>query len=257
MLKLLFILSIILFFPPNYLLANKIIRPPQKFFSTSIGGGLALSQNIRKNNLTKIFGKSYQNKKVTYLPIPIVSMKIGRFRTSAMGLTFDAYQSPLWGVDLLLMYTGDKYKADLMQSRKKSVFLGINGRFHIIECSYIRDVQSISHGGIFTISSSPRIALTKKIHLNVKTGIRFYSKNYVDYYFGVKDHKVIIGDRDSYSGKSSTAFFINPGMMYFFSPTFMLMAGVGIDFYSNGIYSSPTVTRKTKLSGMLGLIYKI
>lgn len=217
--------------------------------SFALGGGVALSNNIRVNN-----NLADQNRKTLVNWIPAISLKYDNFAIRGNRVLYTFHQS-WWMLRAMATYGGDEYRSEGIGKRHNSFFGGLDARLLFLSLGFKYDLQGRSHGMESYLSVGKRVVVDN-MTFAARVGLKHYSANYVDYYFGVRSNEVT-SDRGFYEGKSSTSTFINfsPSITFYEALTFRM--AFGYERMGDEIYNSPTVSKRDKYSGVFMITWEL
>ncbi len=224
---------------------NNTKSGPTNKFHLSLGGGVAIKNNIRKNNTARWSGGD-----VIALPIPLVQIAWGPISMGAQGLNAQIYANQTWGAFINFNRTGDKYESTGMDDRLDSWFFGGGFRFKKINVLYIRDIQGRSRGKKLTVHYAEMLPLGEKILARASVGVECYNQSYADYYFGVKANEATT-DRPEYHPNHyclPTASFLP---MYRYSEKLNFISGLSFKGLTKEIRHSPTTTGTWLEAGLI------
>lgn len=200
----------------------------------SIGAGVAIKNNIRLNN-------QYRNGHgdIIFRPIPLLQISYGPVFVGQQGLTVSALGDRMKSLYLNLNNSGDRYDGIGMESRKNSWFAGVGVKYNKFNLLISRDINGRSKGIKLNGSYAEFYTINKTFFTRSSLGLECFSKNYAEYYYGVRASEATIS-RAEYHPKAycvpSMAFF--PG--YKVNENASVMTGVSLKTIAQQVRHSPT-----------------
>ena len=136
-----------------------------------------------------------------------------------------------------------------MSKRKASLWLGAGMRLPTAALNYSLDVSTDALG--YSKGTQAKVQIDKnfrvgKFVVTPRLSATWLDKNYVDYYYGVKDTEVRI-DRPSYKGKSTVNAEVGVRTAYNFNPHHSVSLDVSAIALGSQIKKSPLVDDSTQL----------
>ncbi len=208
----------------------------KKSFKLSVGLGIALKNNIRKDNNNSGTGGD-----IVFSPIPLIQFAWGPISLGAQGLNASVYGNRQMGVFFNLNSMGDRYNGSGMDDRENSWFLGAGFRFHKLSFLYSHDLQGRSHGKKITLHYTEMYPIGTKFFTRSAVGAECYNRSYADYYFGVKASEVTTTRSEYHTGGyciPAVSFF--PGYKY--DENISFLTGLSLKGIPKEIRRSPTTT---------------
>ncbi|MBF0361219.1 MAG: MipA/OmpV family protein [Oligoflexia bacterium] len=218
----------------------------------SIGGGYAVSTNIRKDNDLDGKGGEYVSSW-----IPLVSLSWWRLSFRGMQLQFKLFNDSLFSASLKLSRMGQEYRSGYLSKRRSSFAMGGEIRIILINISYLRDIDGVSGGSIYQFSSGiPLPAIENLLFIHLGFGLELNDRKYVDYYFGVRDNE-ITSYRPQYSGEKTWNRFI--ALNFNLKPVEVFSTSLSIRYKSYGpsIKNSPTVRTNNEFSYAAMMVFNL
>lgn len=208
----------------------------EKSWRASVGYGIALKNNIRKDN-------NYSNGRadIIFNHIPLVQLGWGPISIGAQGLTASFIGNKDVAGYLNLNRAGDRYYATGMSARYDSWFLGAGVKYYNYNFLLTRDIDGRSHGYKMNFSYAALYPIGEKVFTRSSVGIECFSESYSNYYYGVSDNEAT-SSRNAYHPKAycvPTASFF-PG--YKITNEINVLIGVSLKLLTNSVRNSPTTT---------------
>ncbi len=210
-------------------------------FNFSIGTGVVIKDNIRKNN-----NLNHRSSKIITIPIPVVSVRYNSFFFGGDGLGINLTNSPFFRSSIAISRSGDAYRSYEMKKRRSSFFItpAISSLF--FKCSFMHDLENTSNGYKLNTSLNHRVLLKKETFITMGIGLEHFSSRYSNYYFGVLETESLEG-RSSYTPKKATNRFVQLGLMSSYKKV-MINISSSLKKYAATIKSSPTVRKDQEAS---------
>ncbi|MDD4974216.1 MAG: MipA/OmpV family protein [Bacteriovorax sp.] len=205
-----------------------------KSWRLSLGYGIALKNNIRKDN-----NYSGGQADVLFNHIPLVQIAWGPISIGAQGLSANLVGNREVAGYLNINRVGDRYYATGMENRSDSWFFGAGLKYHKLNFLLARDINGRSHGVKATIHYVVLYPLGKKIFVRSSAGIECYNRSFAEYYYGVRSNEAT-SNRSEYHPKAyclPTASFF-PGYKY--SEDINFLMGVSLKGLTQAVRKSPT-----------------
>jgi outer membrane scaffolding protein for murein synthesis (MipA/OmpV family) len=207
-----------------------------KSWHLSLGYGIALKNNIRKDN-----NYSGGQADVLFNHIPLVQIGWGPISIGAQGLSANLVGNREVAGYLNINRVGDRYYATGMENKKDSWFFGAGLKYHKLNFLVARDINGRSHGIKATAHYVALYPLGEKIFVRSSAGLECYNKSFADYYYGVKSSEAT-PTRSEYHPKTyclPTASFF-PGYKY--NEDLNFLVGVSLKGLTQSVRKSPTTT---------------
>jgi outer membrane protein len=207
---------------------------PQKKWHLSLGYGVAVKNNIRKDNLYSGAGNS-----IILNHIPLVQIGWGPISVGAQGLTASFIGDKNIAGYFNINRAGDRYYGIGMESRKDSWFFGAGLKYMKYNFLMTKDINGRSHGIKATINYSVIYPIGVKIFARSSIGIECFSRMFSDYYYGVKANEST-STRAVYQPKAYCA----PGASFFpgykVNEELSLLMGISLKGIPKTVSNSPT-----------------
>ena len=222
-----------------------------KAWFISLGYGIALKNNIRKDN-----NYTGTQADVVVSHIPLLQVAWGPVSLGAQGLSANLLGNREIAGFLNINRAGDRYYATGMENKKDSWFFGAGLKFHKFNFLIARDINGRSHGVRASISYNALYPIGEKIFVRSSAGLECFDKSFANYYYGVRANEAT-QLRTEYHPNAyclPTASFF-PGYKY--SDDLSFLVGFSLKGLVSAVRSSPT-TNDNWLEGaiILGTIWK-
>ncbi len=210
----------------------------------SLGGALAIKNNIRKDNIDE----SGDSDPIV-VPVPFASFAWGPAKISGRGLEISPYSSKLFGVSALLSRYGSNYQALGMAKRKAGFFAGAGLRLLSLHASFKKDIDKDSYGSVSEVSWTQRFPplFNATIFPSVKIGAEYMSQKLLSYYYGVRPDEVT-SDRPLYNPTGGWSYDLGLNFMIRHSDSVSTIFGPAMRIYGSEVDNSPTVVRNEEYS---------
>jgi outer membrane scaffolding protein for murein synthesis (MipA/OmpV family) len=205
-----------------------------KSWHLSLGYGIALKNNIRKDN-----NYSGGHADVIFNSIPLVQIAWGPISIGAQGLSANLIGNREVAGYLNLNRVGDRYYATGMEDRKDSWFFGAGIKFYKFNVLISKDIDGRSHGVKAILNYTAIYPLGEKIFTRSSVGLECYNKSFAEYYYGVRSNEATTS-RSEYHPNAyclPTASFF-PGYKYNENVNFLI--GTSVKGLTKAIHNSPT-----------------
>ncbi len=247
-------ISLLSYYGSNIALSEEkkeFITPP-KTWHLSLGYGVAIKNNIRKDNLYSGAGNS-----VIFSQIPLVQIGWGPISVGAQGLTASFIGDKNIAGYFNINRAGDRYYGPGMESRKDSWFFGAGLKYMKYNFLMTKDINGRSHGIKATFNYSVMYPIGEKIFARSSIGIECFSRLYSDYYYGVKTTEST-PTRAEYHPKAYCA----PGASFFpgykVNEEMSLLMGISLKGIPKAVSNSPTTDNSWLESAViLGATWKL
>ncbi|EQC47829.1 MltA-interacting protein MipA [Bacteriovorax sp. BSW11_IV] len=219
------------------------------FYEFSIGLGVNVHTNIRPKEMRR-FNKA----KTVVEPLPVFLFRYGPLFLSKDGAGVLLVPFEKFAVLATFLLEGEPYKSDLTFERKRSIYFGPLIKSGPLEILYYRDVRDVSYGEVFKVTLAPEFHIRGGYSLSFRLFYQYWDQKYTDYYFGVP--------KDNGNGLS----FYKPNEAHNYGLSvrtakkfrdYELGLELGQKFYSNEVYDSPIVIKKSEFRFMLGVMYRL
>lgn len=206
-------------------------------------------------------------------PIPMISYKKGRFLFRGLRASYDLYKSKKNQLQATLSpnFFRDGYQSDDspflagMNDRDGTLLLGLDYRYNFrpfyFSFAFDQDALGI-HSGLTARTALgfrfPLQVLIKKLPftmLGAEIGYNYYSRKYMNYYYGVRTSEVVAG-RPFYEPTSSYNQYVAFTFRMSFLKKWSLFARYQEEFFSSKIKDSPLVDEETITVLISGLSYQ-
>jgi len=214
-------------------------------FHLSLGVGVAMKNNIRRNN-------TYNNTHgdLLFSPIPLLQFGWGPLSFGGQGLKADLYGNRQWGVYTNIDRERQRYRGPGMDDRRDSWFWGIGGRYGKFSAHFARDIQGRSHGKKLNLNYAEMYMIRQKFFTRSSLGIECFDKNYADYYYGVKSTEINSGRNEYHPSR-----FCQPGVafapMYKMDEHVTFISAVTAKLLASEIRHSPTTKGGNVETGLI------
>ncbi|MDD0853435.1 MipA/OmpV family protein [Halobacteriovorax sp. GB3] len=245
--KILTLASLFIFF---YSAEIKAQQNGKKFFGFSLGAGAAVKRNIRFDNT---YDRSDKPTNINYFPF--ATIKIGPLRLSGRGIEASTwFAAPFIRPFVLLTRSGDRYYGPEMDRRKDSWFLGGGINILFLRLSFLKDVQSRSHGSLYSASLGHRIMIDKWF-LRPSLTMTYNNQKYNNYYYGVRPHEVSL-ERPEYTAHGAFSYTLSLLTNYSITDHWKVFSTVSHSILGSVVRNSPTTRTDRVNSFFLALFYQ-
>ncbi len=226
-------------------------KDPKKFWHVSLGFGVALKNNIRKDNTYSGSGGDLLTSQ-----IPLIQIALGPISIGAQGFTANLLGNREIAGYLNINRAGDRYYSVGMESRKESWFFGAGIKYHKFNFLISRDINGRSHGLKTSVSYSAMYPIGPKLFTRSSAGIECYNKSFAEYYFGVRST-----ESNSFRSEYHPNGYCLPTLSFFpgykYSEDLSVLLGTAIKGLASAIYNSPTTDgSRLEMSLILGTSWK-
>ncbi|RPJ68875.1 MAG: hypothetical protein EHM20_17055 [Alphaproteobacteria bacterium] len=208
--------------------------PAKKSWHLSLGYGIAIKNNLRKDN-------EFSNSAADILlkHIPLAQVGWGPLSVGAQGFTANLIGNREVGGFLNINRLGDRYYSQGMENRKDSWFFGAGLKYNKFLFMFARDIDGRSHGLRFSANYNALYPIGEKIFTRSSVGLECFSKSYSEYYYGVRSNEATL-NRLEYHPKAYCA----PGASFFpgykMSDKLSLLVGLSLKLVPATVRLSPT-----------------
>lgn len=226
-------------------------RPNPKGFHASLGAGVAIKNNIRKDNL-----EDNNDQDPIIVPIPFVSFGWGPVQLKGQGLEGTLYNHPLVAFSLTFSRFGDAYKGEDMARRKQGFFAGANLRLYKLTVSWKKDIDKDSEGSVLDLAWSQGLPplFNNRVFPNLRFGAEYWDQKLISYYYGVRADEVR-PDRPFYNPSADWAYFVGLNFMIKITERISTIVGPNYKNYGKNIDASPTTVKNDEFSFFLATFY--
>ena len=224
-------------------------RGPRPFASLSIGPGVTFQRNIRFDNL-----KDDSDKPTIISAIPFARFKLGPVSLAGKGIAL-ALPSGFLRTSLLFNRLGSRYYGPDMDRRKDSWAFGFSLAIPMIRLSFSKDIQSRSEGSQTSINIG-RMLFLGPIMLRPGISFTYSDSEYINYYYGVRDHE-ISANRHKYGPGGSWSYGLNLMSSYAFNESYSITTIFSHRILGPRVRQSPTTRTDRVNSFILGLSMKV
>jgi len=225
------------------------------WIDTSLGFALNPRTNIRPSEIeVKYSGLLYTKNNPIIEPIPILFFRFANIFINKDGGGMAFAHTTNFKLRAFIMNDGEGYKTEGMSERKNSFFAGGLLQLYFIQFKYMRDIEKISNG------QNLRVDLFKEhywgqLKFEPHFGIQYWSKDYVNYYYGVKANETST-NRPLYNPKGT----VNYTVELRFIQTSGNAKYILIPMYKNygkEVARSPVVERDEEFRLTFGVLWKL
>ena len=178
-------------------------------------------------------------------------------------LGYRLYDKNKLSIDALANWRFDSYEEDDsrdligMNDRDMTMELGaalsFKDGFGITRLSFLNDILGKHDGQLLSLSYG-KIFRKDKFTFTPFIGLKWQSKNYVGYYYGVSS-KESLPSRPTYHPSDALNPFASLGITYKLNEHWNIYSGLKYEWLNNEISDSPIVDKNYQTSLMLGLMY--
>ena len=213
-------------------------------FHISLGAGVAIKNNIRKDN-----NESNHGGDVIASPIPLLQISWGPVALGQKGLSLALFGDKEFSGYINIDRAGDNYYATGMSARYDSWFFGGGLRYQKFHFYISRDINGRSKGLKLGLNYMKTYRLSERSFAAATLGLECYNKNFAEYYYGVKTSEATAA-RFEYHPKA----YCIPGVSLFpgykVTEKFSLITGASLKIITKEVRHSPT-TKGGWLEGAL------
>ena len=206
----------------------------KKSFRLSVGSGVAIKNNIRKNNLHSGDGGD-----VLINPLPFVQFAWGPVFIGQQGLTISLLGDREKSFYININNGGDRYDGEGMQSRRTSFFAGGGLKYHKYSFHLARDINGRSHGFKSSLSYAEMYTINKTFFTRSSMTLDCFDHRYSEYYYGVRNFEASAILPEYHPGA-----YCSLGMSFFpgykFSDDLSAVTGLSLKNVPNVVRHSPT-----------------
>lgn len=230
------IFLVIAFLTTTLGVASEVTTAPvaKKSWHLSLGYGVALKNNLRKNNE---FSNSAADILIKHIPLAQVGW--GPVSVGAQGFTANLIGNREVGGFININRFGDRYYSQGMENRKESWFFGAGLKYNKLLFMLSRDINGRSHGLRFSTNYNAIYPIGEKIFTRSSVGIECFSKSYSEYYFGVRSNEAT-----SIRSEYHPSAYCTPGASFFpgykIYDELSLLVGLSLKLVSSTVRQSPT-----------------
>ena len=205
-------------------------------FIISLGAGVAIKTNIRKNN-----NQLYHGGDVIASPIPLMQISWGPVFVGQQGLTANLVGDREISGFLNLNRGGDNYYATGMRARYDSWFFGGGFKYHKLTFNFSRDISGKSHGMRTGLNYVEIYHLSENIFTRSGLSLECFNDSFADYYYGVREYESN-AEHPEYHPHA----YCLPGVSFFpgykYNENFNVMSGISFKGITSQVRRSPTTT---------------
>lgn len=226
----------------SYIFANDV----------SVGVGSGYQTNIYKS-------KDSQN----ILTVPFVNYENSVFFINGLEAGLHIYKNDIFTISPLINVRFDGYKKPKgfmqgMSERKMTLDAGIRVKFKsqygIIEAEAYHDVLDKYNGANAGLEYKYMFKY-EKWGFAPSIGIKYLSKDLVDYYYGVRANEET-SNRPQYKGDATVVYKTGVSGYYLLNDSWSLYSSFDLSFFGDEIKDSPIVKKDMRARGYFGVAYK-
>jgi len=206
--------------------------------------------NIRRNDTTFLHKDD-----PIIAPLPYLRFKLSNVEIASDKVKLFFIRNLFWEFDIRADYRGHDYEANGMSDRKKSVFGGFAFRFLVFKFEWLKDIMNQSRGDSLSLMLAVPIVYTSKVTVMAQAENEYWSRKYVDYYFGVRAYEVA-ENRPAFQGQKAISNCYQLTTMIKLSQKLMLRNNLSYRVYDPNIHHSPTVKTSHEYEGIIGFVYE-
>lgn len=220
------------------------------FFSFSLGPGVFIRNNPRKNNTAD----NVENDPIVQ-PIPFMFFRAGPFQIRGRGVALGILRYPAFSLQATASWGGDRYKADGMSPRRGSIFAGVGMRLFDFRLNHEQDTMSRSNGSITTLTYNKRFFPFDKWIFNLSAGLEYMDENYSDFFFGVREEEETT-ERTAYRLDGVVNYLFRFTPTWLFAERWSATTGIFMKYFGSEIRKSPTMDKDLSLGTLIGVSYR-
>lgn len=205
----------------------------------------------------------YKGVRKKWLAVPFIQARVGGLSFRGRGVTYAFKRSKLISFEAALQYFSGGYESsdstflNGMSERHSSVHLGgaVNVRLPLrfkFKLAFNHDILGRSEGYEGRVALSRFFFFGPAFQLVLSGGMKHYSKNLIDYYYGVGVDEAT-AKRPRYVGRADWAPYAQMFMFYNFAKRWQLFALVSRTWQSQAVEQSPLTVDRARTFYGLGL----
>lgn len=208
----------------------------------------------------------YHGQDKNHTLFPVIAYETENFSISGEGAFYQFYgneNSPL-SLYAGLGISGNSYDSDDatilegMKTRHDGVDLGIGGEFDLgmasLSAAIAGDVSGHHDGFQMNLGLESNFPVNRYLIVAPSIEVEALSKDYVDYYFGVKDSEATAA-RSAYKGKDTVNTSASLGFIIPITEEWRIVNQLTYTWLGDGISDSPLIKRDNVFSGMIMTTY--
>src|SRR5690606_27701027 len=153
-------------------------------YEANVGALLSIRGNIRPHSNLR-----YLKNKPIVEPVPAFLLRYGPFFANQDDVGSLLFASGDFALPGTASLEGEPYRTDILDERKKGVFLGGIIKYRSLIMRYFNDFIDNEKGQEFKISLEPEYAITPSWRIVPQVSAQYWNHKYVDYYFGVHENQ--------------------------------------------------------------------
>jgi len=224
------------------------------FYEAHIGIGFNVKENIRPKGDLKD-RNSFHREGIVHEPIPLFLLRYGPLFLNKDGA--GVVLLPLKNFALLFatIIEGEPYKANGINERKSSLFIGWIAKIMDLTVFYFKDLQGYSHGEIIKLQLEHEFKLNRYWTLAPHVFAQWWDDEYMNYYYGVAPSEAnIVGS--VYNARHTQNMEIM-AKAYLKMGRYKWVMAVGEKWYGKNVAASPLVKQDSEIRTILGFTAQI
>ncbi|AHG20383.2 hypothetical protein Z042_12640 [Chania multitudinisentens RB-25] len=221
----------------------------------SIGGGMVAEQ------------LAYRDYDAQFMPIPIVTYQGERFFISGQGAGIHMFNTDTHSVDFTVSYSSLSFKPsdsdDLamkkLDKRRATAMAGVEYQYHAgwgtVSGEVATDILGYSNGVVIDVGYQYSFQFGKWQWVP-SAGIKWQSRSFNDYYFGINQQEAQRSNLHEYQAKSDISSYLSLSSYYAINDNWQLFLSGHYEQMSDAVKDSPMTERAYSLSVATGFLYK-
>ncbi len=215
---------------------------------------LGVGSIIRQNNFNS---NDEASGDVTLTNFPAIFWEKGRFALRGYDASYGLVKkSREFDFGVKVRFAGEKYGNQYIETRKQTFFGGIYTRVYFLNFSLTHDITGKSAGLLGDLFIVFPITIKKGFWTLIpRIGVDFFSKKYVNHYYGVSSAEAIeFATYQQNKGAANSYIFL--GNAFQFGKSLSIRASLTYKHFGNNIENSPIVKKDDQFYGNLMLLFK-
>lgn len=208
--------------------------------------------------------RGYRGEGIDVVPIPVLYFETQRFRFLGTQAEYELFGDGPFALDALLEYRFDGFEPDDepvfagMDERDGSLHAGFRAAYDFGALRLVgeaaHDVLD-EHGGYHASLGVMRAYELGTFIVMPKAAVEFFSDDYVDYYYGVRQNEVRLG-RPLYVGDSTVSYDVGVDVQRVFAKRHVVFVSAKYRFFGTEIENSPLVEESGAPQAVAAYVYR-
>lgn len=170
--------------------------------------------------------------------VPVITYRSERLRIFGPNIRYSLIKG-MWGFDLKMNVTGDRYEAYDLKDRDTGINAGASFRFIFLSLDYESDIFKTYNGNLFRVTLAKPFHFFKRFMFLPRLGKEYLNSSFTNYYYGVAENESLT--IPTYSLDTAVNDFYGFTLNYKMSENHALSLNLSHKIFDREIVKSPTI----------------